>query len=238
MSGDSSRAPAINPPWRTWQATLAAPLLFVGAQLLMGLVLAAAGVNLGAFTTAQTIGLGLVAAAATTASAVWFASWFGGDPTRHLGLIKPPKSIWPRIALGLLAFIVFSSLLSVVAESVWPNFEADQEQNLGLGEFGGSVEYLGAFVLLVIAAPITEELVFRGILFAGWRRHGFVMAAAFSSLLFGLAHWQPNVALATFVLGWLLAWLYERSGSLWAPIGLHALKNGLAFALVYVVEIS
>jgi uncharacterized protein len=34
------------------------------------------------------------------------------------------------------------------------------------------------------------------------------------------------------VLGMLLAWLYERTGSLWAPITLHAVNNALAFTVL------
>lgn len=232
MSNASSKT-NIAPPWRPWQATLAAILVLVGAQLLIGLVLGAIGANLSDFTISQNLALSLVASLLSIGLAWWFASWFGAQPKKYLGLVKPSRTIWGLLGVSLLIFILASSLLTTLIDTVWPQFEADQAQDIGLDGLSGAGEYIGAFVLLVVITPLTEEIVFRGILFAGWRRHGFVVAAVVSSLLFGLAHWQPNVVLATFVLGWLLAWLYEKTGSLWAPIGLHALKNGLAFALVY-----
>lgn len=236
MSGVSSKpqpALAISPGWRPWQALIATLLIFTFSQLIIGLLLAASGVDLDNLSTSTNIGLGVAAGSLSIVLTLWFAGWFGAKPRRALGLVKPKQNIWPLLGLALLAFVVISSLLSLAVDSLWPSFEAEQEQDIGLGSINGSWQYLATFVLLVVVAPISEELIFRGVLFAGWRGKGFVPAALVSSVLFGLAHWQPNVALATAVLGWLLAYLYEKTGSLWAPIGLHAAKNALAFALVY-----
>jgi membrane protease YdiL (CAAX protease family) len=58
-------------------------------------------------------------------------------------------------------------------------------------------------------------------------------AAFFTSMLFGLVHMQWNVAIDTFILSFALIWLYQKSGSIWGSILLHALKNGIAFVLLF-----
>lgn len=80
----------------------------------------------------------------------------------------------------------------------------------------------------VIVAPIAEELFFRGIIqsflkqYLGSRWRSLLLA----SLIFGMAHYvQPQVVLPLAALGLILGYLYERRGSLAAPIILHILFN-------------
>lgn len=58
-------------------------------------------------------------------------------------------------------------------------------------------------------------------------------AALFTSMLFGLVHMQWNVAVDTFILSFALIWIFEKTGNLWAPVLLHALKNFIAFVFVF-----
>mgnify|MGYP002382398304 CR=1 FL=1 len=82
----------------------------------------------------------------------------------------------------------------------------------------------------VVLAPVVEELVFRGILFPALRDAGWPRAAmAVASLGFGLIHGNAAAFLPLSALGGFLAWLYLRTGNLWAPILAHfALKFGPA----------
>ena len=92
------------------------------------------------------------------------------------------------------------------------------------------------FAALVILAPLLEEMVFRG-LFFGWARQRlrFLDAAIFSSLIFAAfhaayvdvlgLHWGFRAVGMIFVLGFLSALLFERTGSLVAPTLLHGLFN-------------
>ncbi len=100
-------------------------------------------------------------------------------------------------------------------------------------------------VLLVgsVFAPFVEELFFRGFIFGTLlRRKPRWMAYVGSSLLFSLLHANPramgpteNLALVVgvFVLGSLLAWTYERTGSLYPGMLAHAINNTLALAAVF-----
>ncbi len=87
-------------------------------------------------------------------------------------------------------------------------------------------------ILVVGAAPFAEEFFFRGFLFGGLRgRMSFWSAAVVSGILFGLVH-APGGPLQVpplAVFGVLLAWLYERTGSLGPPIIMHMIQNTIAF---------
>jgi membrane protease YdiL (CAAX protease family) len=88
------------------------------------------------------------------------------------------------------------------------------------------------------AAPLIEELTFRGFIFNALRRYAPVWVAVLgSSVLFGLAHWQPGNAGALIPLaaaGAVLALVYYRSGSLVASMLTHAMFNGVTVVLVLV----
>ena len=88
-------------------------------------------------------------------------------------------------------------------------------------------------VLVVLAAPVAEEVFFRGFLFGGLRgRMSFWPAAVISGLLFCLVHLPggPLQVPPLAVFGVLLAWLYERTGSLGPPILMHAIQNAISFS--------
>lgn len=84
----------------------------------------------------------------------------------------------------------------------------------------------------VVAAPIGEELFYRGLLFSGLAAWGFVPAAVVSSALFGLSHLDSGSIIPFTALGMTMAWLYWRSGSLWDAIAFHVLFNLLSFVLL------
>ncbi len=97
-----------------------------------------------------------------------------------------------------------------------------------------------SFLTTVILAPIFEELIFRGYLYTSMltafkrERERLVVNA----MLFAAAHvflaeflWGAEIPYYIFVLGYLLAKLYERSRSVLPCILLHSLNNGLVFAI-------
>ncbi|MFU8892614.1 MAG: lysostaphin resistance A-like protein [Luteolibacter sp.] len=78
----------------------------------------------------------------------------------------------------------------------------------------------------IVVAPICEEVVFRGYLYGVAKRYGGPFAAAISSaLIFSAAHGSVAALLPLAIFGLLLAWLYERSGSIWPPVAAHAFFN-------------
>ena len=80
--------------------------------------------------------------------------------------------------------------------------------------------------------PITEEIFFRGFVYAGLvPRLGAGRAILASAIVFGGFHILPGLIIPTFMTGLLLAWLYYKTGSIWPPIAVHAGQNALALTV-------
>lgn len=96
-------------------------------------------------------------------------------------------------------------------------------------------------VCAIAVSPMVEETLIRGVVFGTFRPRGRVLAYAASALLFCLMHvWQYSAPLPSLLAaaacylpgGIALGWTYERSGTIWAPIILHALINAMSFGIV------
>ena len=94
-----------------------------------------------------------------------------------------------------------------------------------------STQFLSLHPLLLIffvgvLAPVCEEVVFRGAIFGGMKKEGNVFKAVMASgILFGLLHMNINQASYAFVIGILLGFLVEATGSIFSSILFHVLIN-------------
>ena len=87
-------------------------------------------------------------------------------------------------------------------------------------------DILPVILFSALLAPVFEELMFRGILFKRFReRQGFWYSAICSAVFFMFMHTNTTQMVYAFLLGLMLAYLYERTGSLKAPALLHILMN-------------
>lgn len=78
----------------------------------------------------------------------------------------------------------------------------------------------------IVIAPLAEEIVFRGYIYTTTKRFsGPFFAAGFSSLLFGLVHFNITALIPLIFLALILTISYELSGSIWVPVSIHALFN-------------
>lgn len=95
------------------------------------------------------------------------------------------------------------------------------------------LDYLWIVALTVIAAPLCEEFIFRGLIHGGLRRSlpGW-QAMLTSAAIFAVVH-PPLSMLPVFVLGVCAAWTYERSKTLLAPMLVHAGYNAVMVAAHY-----
>lgn len=145
---------------------------------------------------------------------------------------------WTDLALAPLTFIAYALVLTFVTYllvTFIPVFPADQAQDVGFRSVNGRHEYTVAFLMLVVIGPIAEEALFRGYLYGKLRSHVPLYAAMIAtSLLFALAHGQWNVAVDTFILSLFLCGLREITGSIWAGVVVHMLKNAIAFYWLFV----
>ncbi|WP_196189321.1 CPBP family intramembrane glutamic endopeptidase [Conexibacter sp. W3-3-2] len=134
------------------------------------------------------------------------------------------------VAVAAVLFYGFSWLYGLVISD-----GGDQDTLERLGADRGGAGLLAAAVVVIVLAPVVEEFFFRGFVYRAARNGlGPVGAALFVGVLFGAVHLGdpdvlPLIPLLV-VLGALMCVLYERTGSLAAPIALHVLNNALAFS--------
>lgn len=83
-------------------------------------------------------------------------------------------------------------------------------------------------IVVVVLAPIFEEVFFRGLLYPTLRnRLGVWAAVLLNGLIFGVLHFQPLYMLSLSLVGAILAYLYEKTESIVAPMLAHGLYNAL-----------
>jgi membrane protease YdiL (CAAX protease family) len=89
----------------------------------------------------------------------------------------------------------------------------------------------------IIVAPVVEEIFFRGFLYAGLaERYSWRKAAVISSAFFAIVHLQPLAIVPIFILGYIFAYLYRRSGSIWPAVVMHVSTNALALGAAYLLS--
>ena len=156
----------------------------------------------------------------------------------ELGLRGLPT--WTDIGLAPAGFFIYLILAAglVALFSIFPWFNAEQTQELGFSVLSIGFDRIVAFVTLVVVAPIVEEVIFRGWLYGKMRAElGMAVSIFLVSLLFGIVHLQWNVGVNVFAMSIVLCGLREVTGTIYAGILLHMLKNGVAFYLLYVLGI-
>lgn len=166
--------------------------------------------------------------------ALWVSGLYGNRPRDVLAL-GPARGGAKAYILGFFAVLAVSMALSVLFYLIMP-----QALTQDLKPFVGMVSSDAAPLLalaVIVGAPLSEELLFRGFLLSALARTrlGFVGASLVSTVLWGLLHVQYSVAgmISVILLGLTFCWLLWRTGSLWVPIVCHAIYNGLVLLVVW-----
>lgn len=262
LSGTSKSTEAIThgpqrTPWGPWRALIGTLASFYVAQEVAALILSLyvqgrhftqQQANEWAQGTGVQFWYVLIIEALTIAIIYIFTRGYPQRAVRQaLGLIKPR---WNDIAYVILGFAAYYLLYFVVLAATNAFFHVDtsQKQEIGFDNASQStIALVMTFISLVILPPIVEEIVFRGFLFRGLRRYWSpVIAALITSVLFALPHSMQsadgstlwNAAIDTFSLSLVLCYLREKTGALYAGIGVHALKNLVAFLALFIFHVQ
>jgi len=144
-------------------------------------------------------------------------------------LIKKPGYAALLLIIGALASNGLSSLISVLnLDSIVGNYNEIQNAVFAANP---------VLVILqtVILAPLSEELLFRGIVFKRLQGYfdNFWLPAIVSSAIFGLYHLNLAQGIFAFLFGMLLCAVYDKLKNLWAPVIIHAGGNLISVVLVY-----
>ena len=156
---------------------------------------------------------------------------------------------WTDIGLSIGGIVVYFILAAILLSifSIFPWFNAEQAQNIGFNTSLYGFERMLAFLTLVVVAPIAEELIFRGYLYGKMREKfsqvtseiwSVIISALLVSVVFGIVHMQWNVGVNVFAMSLVACALREYTGTIYAGILLHMIKNGLAFYFLFVLGIN
>lgn len=90
-------------------------------------------------------------------------------------------------------------------------------------------------ITAAVVAPLAEETFFRGFLLQGiGKRLKFAWAAIISAAIFAIVHLSPSGLVPIFILGMMLAWLYNKTQSIWPCIIVHAVYNSIALIFMII----
>jgi membrane protease YdiL (CAAX protease family) len=187
----------------------------------------------------------LLAEGLTVGLVFWFIRRQGLSVAKAVALQRRPQ--WRDLGYALLGTLVYIALfvvVTVVVEQLVP-LNTDQEQAIGFERGIDGLGLLFAFAGLAILPPLAEEIIFRGFFYGALRkaRVSVIWSTLLTSALFASLHLFGSAdggllwiaALDTFVLSLVLCHVREETGSIWASIAIHALKNGFVFLNLFVL---
>lgn len=220
------------PEWPAWFAWVGFLVAIMGVLVLIGAVAAIVGADGESpeFVVIATLAQGAV----FVGTAVWFASRVAKPKAWHFGLRR--TRFWPALgwaALGVVSFFVISAVYGAIV-----NVDSEQDVVESLGGDEGTFGLVIAGLMVIAVAPVVEEVFFRGFFYRALRsRFPIAAAALMDGVVFGVIHFNfdgpdgllilPPLAL----LGFIFCLVYERTGSLYPVIGMHAFNNSLAYAV-------
>lgn len=157
---------------------------------------------------------------------VWFFAMFRRKANlRDLGLryYSIAKTIWYSF-LSLLAIFFVSFLYVFLMNSLFGIEAPESKIEILVGNRSISSNIL--LVVVAVIAPFSEEVFFRGFLYSAFKKSwGVNVALLLSSFLFAIVHLELYSFIPLIIIGWLLAYLFEKTKSLLPAIFLHGVYN-------------
>ena len=239
----------VRSPYGLWIATFVVLLFIAPNLLIVGLALASGDleellaaavelspamlvVNLLAQLVLQLVVFGLSLLPLLAAGRPYGRLW---GPTRTTGAMVA-IGLGTGVAVAIVAYTV--NAIGVLVTGT----EDPVEQQLLQDALAGGLPLALVVLVAVVVAPLTEEVVFRGVLFRAMAdRINLGVGLVLSSVIFSAIHIevvvsQPVALLGLFSVGLLLALAYHLTGNLMVPILGHAVFNGISLSLAVLVD--
>lgn len=158
-------------------------------------------------------------------------------PTDWLGLRwrEWPHVFWigPTVVIGMwivLGFLQASGYISWMEKLIGGSSTQDAVKLMR--ESKDNVAVAMMCFSAAIVAPLAEEIIFRGYLFPVAKKFGGLwIGMIFSSLVFAAGHGNVPLLLPLFLLGMVMAFAYEKTGSIWSSIAIHFCFNSATVVL-------
>lgn len=168
----------------------------------------------------------------------------------HLGMKK--QVTIPQILIVILIMIVSLPLVGMLGQlteslpfsaSTLEKFKRAEEEYLRqveiIGRMNDFKDFLLSLFMLAILPAVFEETIFRGALqnlLSRWWKIP-LLAVIVTSIIFSVIHFSYIGFMSRAVLGFLLGWLYHRTGNLWLSIIGHVTNNAIAITALYVMKL-
>ncbi|MBN8235583.1 CPBP family intramembrane metalloprotease [Halobacillus kuroshimensis] len=156
-------------------------------------------------------------------------------PERKEAYARDEKAGAGKVILWSIAGVflaLFAQAIAATIEREVFGVPAGSENTMGLMEIAREAPL---FILLpVVFAPITEEIIFRKIIFGEiYKRTNFLLAVLVSALVFGAFHFDFKHMLVYFSMGVVFAFLYVKTKRIITPIVAHMAMNSFVVATQY-----
>lgn len=210
------------------------------SMVLLTLAIAAGGAALLTYLHAP---LALTVLAGTLLSWVGFLGWpglatrlRGNGPIIDLGLRLSWSDVRSGIVGGVLALVAASVMAVIVARFIGVFESSASIAAATLIDEGDRLAVIVLALMIMIGAPIVEEIAFRGLAFSALRKRGLgaFWSVALSAVLFAIVHIEPARLLVLLAVGAVLGAVRARTGSTGASIMAHVVVNapGAVFLLL------
>lgn len=157
-----------------------------------------------------------------------FALWQYRYEFSFLAMPKLTKTEKYTLIALLIGVWLFGQITGAWALSLGPSTDYSTYK-----EAMGTVDVAQGLLLTLIAAPVAEEFLFRGLIYSMWKK---VMSPRFAfigqALLFALIHGTQAHLLPIFMLGIFSCYVFERTGNIWLSVGVHIVYN--IFSILFV----
>lgn len=231
-----SPQPTPTPPAWGWRSVGLAAMVSIGALIVLSLMVQILTSVLG-----LEVGTGIVSPVLYLVMVGFYLSLIGGvylfaardAGWEALGVRSASRRDYLLVIPFYLAALFLLILINSLIVFLIGDFENPQIEAISGGQALTSAELVMLLLLVAGLVPFAEELFFRGMIYPLMRyRASIITAIALNAAAFTVVHVIPVIFPALFVLGLLLAYLRERSGSIWPSVLLHMMQNGLAILAI------
>lgn len=188
----------------------------------------------------------LIASAVVTIPLLWM--FMRRDQRRRqamgvmLSQIRVSSAVYPLVAVTAFAACIGGNNI-ILSSGLMQMDESYQQLTEILYSAPMWFQLLGTGVIV----PLCEELIFRGLMYNRLKEYVPVKwALLMSALTFGIGHGNMVQGVYGFALGYMMAYLYERTNKLWVPVLFHVVANSVSvlitesgiFDVLYTNEIT
>lgn len=201
--------------------------IMLGATVLVALVASTLIEGSGATLGVTVIVGGLLSWASLAGWPLLITRLRGNGPRIDLGL----RLTWHELGWGLVTgvlVLILAAILTLISTAIFGTFDsAAGEAAREIVSEGNRLTVVIFALMVMVGAPIAEELAFRGLLFAGLRKRGVrpLLTVVITAIAFALFHFEPMRLGILIVIGLVLGVARARSGSLGVSIVAHAVNN-------------